>query len=89
MKTMVKYVPTSVGPSKLDEVLAYCVNLEDESKTKLCIIHDLLKLGKYLSYNELTPKGFYKLYDKSILELETIQGIMQAEYNTQIYRARY
>ena len=88
MKKAINYTPTSVGPSKLDEVLAYCVDLDNVGKEKFCLLQDILKLGKYLCYREITPAGFYKLYDKSIEELEVMQHIMQAEYNTHTYRAR-
>lgn len=80
-------VPTEVGPSKLDKVLASCVELSDKSKEKVCIITDIARLKKLLGAKEdMPPSYFYDAYEAPIEALECIQHAHQVEYNTVLYR---
>lgn len=89
MRTLLKkFVPKFVAPSKLDQVLAYCPDLCDESKQKVCIITDIAKLGRLLENPPLTPHNFYHLYDMSIVVLEAVQHNLQVDLNTREYKAR-
>ena len=85
---ILNFIPTEVGPSKLDQVLAYCPELCDESKTKLCIIQDIIKVGKALGKNLPTPLEFYHMYDLSLSMLERIQHDVQVVLNTERYHNR-
>ena len=82
------YAPTHVGPSKLDQVLAYCVELSEENKQKVCIIQDIAKLGKLLNYVKMPPDHFYTIYEQEIPVLEGVQFKMQIEWNTEEYKVR-
>lgn len=73
-------------PTKLDIVLSYCSELSDESKEKFCIMQDILKIGKLLGKENITPKEFYIMYDLPTNILEVIQHNLQVEYNTSLYR---
>jgi len=77
-----QYVPTMVGPTKLEQVLAYCIALSDESKEKVCIIQDIAKLGKMLGHKPMTPENFYAMYEMPVSILESVQHSVQVEYNT-------
>ncbi len=81
------YVPTFVGPSKLDQVLAYCTNLSDESRIKVTIIEDIARLYRLLESPPLTPHNFYALYDMDESMLSAIQHNAQIEWNTKQYRS--
>ena len=73
-------------PTKLDLVLSYCRELSDESKERFCIIQDILKLGKLLGKENISPREFYTMYDLPTNILEVIQHNLQVEYNTSEYR---
>jgi hypothetical protein len=81
------YVPTFVGPSKLDQVLSYCTELSDESKTKVAMIEDIAKLYKLIGSPPLSPANFYALYDMHESILSAIQHNAQIEWNTLQYRS--
>ena len=87
MKT-IHYVPTSVGPSKLEQALAYVPDLSDENKQKVCIIEDMARLGKLMGYEPISVSIFDRLYDMSVGLLEANQYNMQIKYNTQDYHER-
>jgi len=87
MKT-INYVPTHVEPSKLDQVLAYCNNLSDEDKEKVCIIQDIAKIGRALGNPKMTTENFELLFEMPIVVLEHVQHAAQAELNTYEYKMR-
>ena len=89
MLTILNYVPKSVAPSKLEIVLSYCTELSDESKTKVCIITDIARIGKLLGNPPLSPHNFYTLYDMQLPILEAVQHSAQVQYNTESYHKRY
>lgn len=82
------YVPTTVEPSKLDQVLAYCPELSDENKEKVILITDIARLGKLLGNPPLRPSNYYILYEMSLPILEAIQHNIQIEWNTVNYKRR-
>jgi hypothetical protein len=86
MRKIINYVPTSVGPSRLEEILACAPDMTDENKEKVCIITDIARLGKLLKHPEITPKNFYTLYETPIQVLEAIQHNFQVELNTNLYK---
>ena len=85
MKTT-NYVPTSVGPSRLEEILACAPDMTDENKEKVCIITDIARLNKLLQHPEISVVSFYTLYESPLGLLEAIQHILQAEWNTHLYK---
>lgn len=87
MKTT-NYVPTHVGPSRLEEILADAPPMTNENKEKVSIIQDIAKLGKLLGYKNMTPEHFYSIYEMPIPVLEGVQHTMQAEWNTEEYKKR-
>ena len=89
MITTLNYVPTSVGPSKLDLVLAYCSELTDENKEKVCIITDIARIGRLLGNPPLSTENFYTLYDMALPILEAVQHNAQVQWNTEQYHKRY
>jgi ribosomal protein L7Ae-like RNA K-turn-binding protein len=84
----IHYVPTHVGPSRLEQALAEAPELSDESKTKVCIIEDMARLGKLMEYQPIDPETFDKLYDMSLGMLEACQHNMQIKWNTRQYHER-
>lgn len=88
MLKILSYVPKSVGPSKLDQVLAECPDLCDESKEKVILITDIARLGKLLGKPQLPPHNFYYLYDLNVTVLEAVQHNLQIDWNTKEYHAR-
>jgi hypothetical protein len=81
------FVPTHVGPSKLDQVIASCPELSDESKTKVIILTDIARLHKLLGYPPLDPHNFYKLYEMHEGFLSALQHNYQIEWNTKQYQS--
>lgn len=79
---------TTVGPSKLDLLLAdvHPQPLSDENNTKVIMIIDINRLTKLLSNTVMNPKQFYEAYESSIEMLSCIQHNLQVDYNTQQYR---
>jgi hypothetical protein len=88
MIRITNYVPTSLGPSKLAQVLAYCNKLDDESKQRVCIIEDIAKIGRLLGNPPISTENFYTLYDMPIPVLEAVQHHAQAELNTYEYKMK-
>lgn len=84
----INYVPTIVGPSKLDQVLAYCNQLNDENKQRVCIIQDIAKIGKLLGHPRMSLENFEGLYEMPIVILEAVQQNIQIELNTYEYQTR-
>jgi hypothetical protein len=80
------YVPTTVGPSKLDLILADAPQLSDEKMLKVILITDINRLGKLITGKTLTPKDFYRAYELSVSELEQHQHDIQIGYNTIQYQ---
>ena len=74
--------------TKLDKVLAYCSELSDEGKERVCIIEDISKTGRLVGQNLITEKTFDKLYDAPIHLLEALQHNIQVELNTYEYKLR-
>jgi hypothetical protein len=87
MLNVPNYVPTSVGPSKLDQVIACCPELSDESKTKVILIEDIARLYKLLGGPPLSPANFYALYEMPESMLSAIQHNAQIEWNTKQYQS--
>lgn len=80
-ETIIGYVPASVSLSNMPE-------LSDESKTKVCMIQDLVKIGKALDKGIPSPKVFDYLYDLTIPMLEAIVYNAQIQLNTKQYYDR-
>lgn len=83
------YVPTSVGPSKLELFLAQAPDLTEEEKEKVIIITDIARLGKLLGYGIPTTEEFYYLFDLPKYMLEARQHNAQIDWNTKQYHASY
>lgn len=88
MIRITNYVPKTIGPSKLDKVLSYCVTLSDEGKEKVCIITDIARIGKALMNPPMSAENFYELYEMNIQILMAVQQAAQAELNTALYHRR-
>lgn len=80
------FVPTHVGPSKLDLLLADAVELDDAQKEKVILLTDIGRLAKLLYTHQLTPKEFYDFYDRPLDELQQYQHDLQTTYNTELYQ---
>lgn len=78
-------IPTHVGPSKLDLLLADAPDLSDESKEKVIIIIDIIRLYKLMRVR-VTPKGFYTYYDLNLRDLSQVQHDVTVMYNTWNYQ---
>ena len=83
---IIGYVPTSVGPTKLELALAQCSDLSDEAKTKICLIQDIVKIAKLMNISSPTAEHFDYMYDQSVSALEDMQYNAQIEFNTWRYR---
>lgn len=79
---------THVGPSKLDLLLAEAPELSDESKTKVIVIIDIIRLGTLMGAKPIKPREFYALYDADLHNLEATQHNLQVEWNTIEYHKR-
>lgn len=79
------FITHSVGPSKLDLLLADAPDLSEESKENVTIIIDLIRLYKLMGFT-VTPRGFYKWYDEPLHQLQMMQHNLQIEWNTIQYR---
>jgi len=88
MKTTLNYVPTLVGPSRLEEILACAPDMTDENKERVCIITDIARIGKLLGNPPMSPYNFYTLYDMAMPVLEAVQHHAQVEWNTYEYKMR-
>ena len=77
-----------VVPSKLDQVLSYCNELNDELKEKVILITDIARLGRLLGNPLMSAKNFDTLMDMPVPILEAIQHNIQIEWNTQNYKRR-
>lgn len=86
---IVGYVPTSVGPSKLELFLAEAPELTDEEKEKVILITDIARLGKLLGYGLPTVDEFYYMFSLSKYMLEAKQHNTQIEWNTKQHHAPY
>jgi len=82
------YVPTEVGPSRLEEILACAPDMTDENKQRVCIITDIAKIGRLLGNPPMSTHNFYTLYDMPIPILEAVQHNAQVELNTYEYNTR-
>ena len=82
------YVPTSVGPSRLEEILACAPDMTDENKEKVCIITDISKIGTLLGNPPMSTLNFYTMYEMPLPILEAVQHAAQAELNTFEYKMR-
>lgn len=68
------YVPTAVGPTKLERTLEYCVQLDNVGKEKVCAIQDIAKALKLLNYKPMDVERFYTLYEEwSMYQLTVYQ----------------
>lgn len=84
-----EYVPTSVGPTKLELFLAEAPELTDEEKEKVILITDIVRLAKLLGDKAPTTEEFYHMYDQPKYLLEARQHNMQIEWNTKQYHSTY
>lgn len=57
------YVPTAVGPTKLEKTLGFCTQLDDVGKEKVCVIQDIAKLLKLLNHKPIDTERFYAMYE--------------------------
>lgn len=80
------FVPTHVGPSKLDLLLANAPELSDENKEKVTIITDLIRLYKLMGFT-VTPAGFYNWYEQPLYQLQSSQHDLQIHWNTLQYKS--
>lgn len=88
METITNYVPTEVGPSKLDQILAEAPEMTDENKERVCIITDIARIGKLMGVKPMSAHNFYALYDMPMPVLEAVQHHAQVELNTWEYNKR-
>ena len=51
----------------------------EESKEKICLIEDLVKVGRLMGYPSPTVEDFDMLYDSTLPELELMQEIVVQE----------
>lgn len=82
------FISHSVGPSKLDLLLAEAPDLSDESKEKVILIIDIVRLAKLLGGPPPKPKEFYDLYDSPLYHLQQHQHDLQVAWNTKEYEDR-
>ena len=81
MKTT-NYVPTAVGPTKLQVAMSYAVEIGDVGKEKCCIITDIAKLLKLMEKPAITPEQFFAMYDTwTAYQLVIHQRDLQNEWN--------
>lgn len=59
--------------------------LSEESKEKVCLIEDLVKVGKLAGYPPPSWDEFCMLYDSSIAELELMQEIVVQEQRLGVF----
>lgn len=59
--------------------------LSEESKEKVCLIEDLVKVGKLAGFPPLNWESFCLLYDSSIPELELMQEIIIQEQRAGVF----
>ena len=88
MTTTLNYVPTSVGPSRLEEILACAPDMTDENKERVCIITDIARIGKLLGNKPMSAHNFYTMYEMPLPILEAVQHHAQVEWNTYEYNLR-
>lgn len=81
------FVPSNVGPSKLDLILADAPPMTDENKEKVILITDLNRIGKLLSGKTMTPQQFYEAYDSPIDVLQHHQHDLQIAWNSKQYQS--
>jgi hypothetical protein len=85
MKTT-NYVPTAVGPTKLQVAMSYAVELDNIGKEKVCLITDIVKLLKLMGGKTPTTEEFYAMYENwSVYQLEVKQQELQVEWNSQVH----
>jgi hypothetical protein len=88
MERITHYIPTIVGPSKLDQVLSYCNELSDEDKEKVTILTDLARMMKAMNYPPIKPESFYNLYESPLYILTATQMSVTVDYNSFMYAQR-
>lgn len=71
------FVSHSVGPSKLDLLLAEAPQLTDIGREKVCLIIDIAKCRKLLGQKALTGRQFTILYDSTRMELQQWLGNLE------------
>jgi len=59
--------------------------LSEESKEKVCIIEDIIKVGKLLGYPGPSAEDFNMLYDSTLPELELMQEIVVQEQTLGVF----
>lgn len=79
------FITHSVGPSKLDLLLADAPDLSEESKEKVILIIDIVRLAKLLGGPPPKPHEFYALYDSPLYHLQQHQHDLQVAWNTKQY----
>lgn len=85
MTTTTQYIQ---APSKLDSVLAYCVELSDENKHKVCLIQDIARIRRLMQFEPMSPKVFEAYYTADTLQLEIVVYALTVELNTYMYEQR-
>jgi len=87
MKTTLT-VSKQLESTKLDQVLAYCNNLDNENKEKVCIIQNIAKIGKSLGNPSMSLDNFELLFEMPIHILEHVEHAAQIELNTYLYKQK-
>lgn len=59
--------------------------ISEESKEKVCIIEDIVKVGILMGHELPTVEDFNILYDSTIAELELMQEIVTQEQTTGVF----
>ena len=59
--------------------------LSEESKEKICIIQDIVKLSKLSGHPQPTTEEFDYMYDLPVAELELLQSINVQEHHLSLY----
>ena len=85
MTTITQYIQ---APSKLQSVLSYCVELNDDAKHKVCVIEDIARMRRLLGMPPMSSAAFDAHYNADILHLETLAYALQIAVNTHMYEQR-
>lgn len=73
--------------TELTSTLAENHIISEESKEKVCIITDIVKLYKLMGQPAPTVEEFDHMYDGTILELQALEQRVLKERNDQVWSA--
>lgn len=71
--------------TELNSILSENNIISEESKEKVCIIQDIVKLSKLSGHRPPTVEEFDYMYDLPVAELELLQSINVQEHNLSLY----